>query len=76
MSASGRARSIRFISLGECIAFHKSVRRCTFSQNSALLPKTRARISSKGSNVLPYAARSATFSARSREAVVRPVPVG
>src|SRR5258707_4585797 len=28
--------------------FHRSVRRCTFSQNSGLLPKTRARMSAVG----------------------------
>src|SRR5271154_4920237 len=41
---NGLARSTRAFSAGEFIASHKSLRRCTFSQNSALFPNTRARI--------------------------------
>ena len=41
---NGRARSIRLRSLGVFIASHRSLRRCTFSQKSGLLPNTRARI--------------------------------
>jgi hypothetical protein len=40
----GRARSIRLRSRGECIACQRSVRRCTLSQKSGLLPNTRARM--------------------------------
>ena len=43
-SVNGRARSIRLRSRGECIASPRSVRRCTLSQKSALLPNTRARM--------------------------------
>ena len=42
---SGFARSIRARSRGLFIASHKSLRRCTFSQKSGLLPNTRARMS-------------------------------
>jgi len=45
---SGRARLIRWDSRGECIASHRSVRRCTFNQKSGLLPNTRARMSAVG----------------------------
>src|SRR6266545_100570 len=38
---SRRARSIRFRRSGECKASHRSLRRCTLSQKSALLPNTR-----------------------------------
>jgi hypothetical protein len=44
-SVKGRARSIRFRSRGECIACQRSLRRCTLSQKSGLLPNTRARMS-------------------------------
>src|SRR6266700_1432163 len=44
-SVKGRARSIRLRSRGECIASHRSLRRCTLSQKSGLLPNTRARMS-------------------------------
>ena len=47
-ATSRRARLIRSRSRGEFIASHKSLRRCTFSQKSALLPNTRARISAVG----------------------------
>jgi hypothetical protein len=33
---------------GECIASHKSVRRCTFNQNSGPLRNNRARMSAVG----------------------------
>ncbi len=36
------ARSIRLRSRGECIASQRSLRRCTLSQKSGLLPNTRA----------------------------------
>jgi hypothetical protein len=42
---SGFARSIRSRSRGLFIACHRSLRRCTFSQKSGLLPNTRARMS-------------------------------
>src|SRR5450759_484030 len=48
----GRARSIRSRSRGECIASQRSLRRCTFSQKSGLLPNTRARISAVGAVTL------------------------
>ena len=41
---TGRARSMRRRRSGECRASHRSLRRCTFSQKSALLPNTRASI--------------------------------
>src|SRR5215217_4848688 len=47
-ATSRRARLIRSRSRGEFIASHKSLRRCTFSQKSALLPNTRARMSAVG----------------------------
>ena len=40
---SGLARPIRCRSRGLFMACHKSVRRCTLSQKSGLLPKTRAK---------------------------------
>jgi hypothetical protein len=42
---TGRARLIRWRSRGGFIAFQRSLRRCTFSQKSGVLPKTRARMS-------------------------------
>jgi hypothetical protein len=39
----GRARLMRSRSRGECIASQMSLRRCTLSQKSGLLPKTRAK---------------------------------
>ena len=39
---------MRLRSCGEFIASHRSVRRCTLSQNSGLLPNTRARIRAVG----------------------------
>ena len=50
--SSGRARSIRCFSLYLCIASHRSVRRCTLSQKSALFPNTRARINAVGAVML------------------------
>ena len=43
--SGGRARSIRLRSLGLFIASQRSLRRCTLSQKSGLLPNTRARMS-------------------------------
>ena len=40
----GRARLIRSRSFGVFITSQRSLRRCTLSQNSGLLPNTRARI--------------------------------
>src|SRR5262249_50731143 len=41
---TGLARSMRWRRRGEFSASHRSLRRCTFSQNSALLLNTRASI--------------------------------
>ena len=42
---NGRARSIRSRSLSVFITSQRSLRRCTLSQKSGLLPNTRARMS-------------------------------
>src|SRR3546814_15745103 len=52
----GLARLIR--SRGERIASHRSVRRCTLSQKSALLPNTRARMRAVGAVILRRALQS------------------
>jgi protein PsiE len=49
---NGFARLIRSRSRGLCSASHRSLRRCTFSQNSGLLPNTRARMSAVGAVTL------------------------
>ena len=49
---SGRALLIRSRSRGECVASQRSLRRCTFNQNSGLLPNTRASMSAVGAVTL------------------------
>src|SRR5437879_5984361 len=49
----GRARLMRSRWRGECIASQRSLRRCTLSQKSGLLPNTRARMRAVGAVTAP-----------------------